>query len=270
MTRPRRRPVRATARSASGLVLALVSAVTFGLSGALARGLLDAGWSAGAVVLVRIGLGALVVLPFGARRAARPLAPAAPQRRADRALRRARRRRRAVLLLLRGPVHAGRPGAADRVHRARRGRRVAVAAPRPAARADDAGRRRRRRARAGAGARPALRRRPQPAGVLWALAAMVGCAAYFVISGDDTQRPAAARRWPPAGWSSAPRARRCSALVGLLPMRAGDRPRRRTPARRRLVGAAAAARPGHRGGRLRRRHRRRSAGSAPGWPRSSR
>lgn len=50
-----------------GVALALASAVAFGLSGALARPLLDAGWSAGAVVLVRIGLGALVVVPFGVR-----------------------------------------------------------------------------------------------------------------------------------------------------------------------------------------------------------
>ena len=50
--------------SAAGLVFALVSAVSFGLSGALARGLLDAGWSAGAAVTVRIGI--------AAARAARP------------------------------------------------------------------------------------------------------------------------------------------------------------------------------------------------------
>ncbi len=52
-------------RSATGIAVALFSAVSFALSGALASPLLDAGWSAGAVVLVRIGLGALVVLPFG-------------------------------------------------------------------------------------------------------------------------------------------------------------------------------------------------------------
>lgn len=50
---------------ATGLVLALTSAITFGLSGALASELLDGGWSAGSVVLVRVGLGAVVVLPFG-------------------------------------------------------------------------------------------------------------------------------------------------------------------------------------------------------------
>lgn len=54
-------------RAASGLVLALASAVSFGMAGALARPLLDAGWSPGAVVLVRIALGALIVVPFGIR-----------------------------------------------------------------------------------------------------------------------------------------------------------------------------------------------------------
>lgn len=52
-------------RTASGLAFALVSALTFGLSGALARPLLDAGWSSGAVVLVRVGLAAALVVPFG-------------------------------------------------------------------------------------------------------------------------------------------------------------------------------------------------------------
>jgi drug/metabolite transporter (DMT)-like permease len=57
----------ASSRAATGLVLALTSAFAFGLSGALARPLLDAGWTAGSVVLVRIALGALVVVPFGIR-----------------------------------------------------------------------------------------------------------------------------------------------------------------------------------------------------------
>ncbi|GAA1128246.1 DMT family transporter [Nocardioides aquiterrae] len=52
-------------RLASGLGFALLSATSFGMSGALARELLDAGWSAGAIVLVRVGIAALVVLPFG-------------------------------------------------------------------------------------------------------------------------------------------------------------------------------------------------------------
>jgi drug/metabolite transporter (DMT)-like permease len=49
----------------SGLMFAVVSATTFGLSGALATGLLDTGWSPGAVVLVRVGLAALILTPFG-------------------------------------------------------------------------------------------------------------------------------------------------------------------------------------------------------------
>jgi drug/metabolite transporter (DMT)-like permease len=50
-------------RTASGLAFAIVSAVTFGLSGALARPLLESGWSAGAVVLLRVGGAALLVAP---------------------------------------------------------------------------------------------------------------------------------------------------------------------------------------------------------------
>jgi drug/metabolite transporter (DMT)-like permease len=42
-----------------------VSAASFGLSGALARGLLAEGWTPGAVVLARIAIGAAVVAPFG-------------------------------------------------------------------------------------------------------------------------------------------------------------------------------------------------------------
>src|SRR3954466_6278367 len=51
----------------AGLLFAIASATAFGLSGSLARGLLDAGWSAGAVVVVRLSLGALVVAPLAVR-----------------------------------------------------------------------------------------------------------------------------------------------------------------------------------------------------------
>src|SRR5690349_12189495 len=51
----------------AGLLFALASATAFGMSGALARGLLDTGWSAGAVVLVRLAIASLVVLPLAAR-----------------------------------------------------------------------------------------------------------------------------------------------------------------------------------------------------------
>ena len=55
-------PVRSTSRLGSGLVLALVSAASFGVSGSLARGLLDAGWTAGAAVTARIVIAALALL----------------------------------------------------------------------------------------------------------------------------------------------------------------------------------------------------------------
>lgn len=47
----------------SGLAFALLSASSFGLSGPIARGLLDAGWSAGAAVTARVVLAALVLTP---------------------------------------------------------------------------------------------------------------------------------------------------------------------------------------------------------------
>ena len=49
----------------SGLALAFLSAGSFGLSGALARGLLDTGWSAGAAVTVRILIAAAVLVVPG-------------------------------------------------------------------------------------------------------------------------------------------------------------------------------------------------------------
>src|SRR3954469_22778495 len=55
------------AQLGAGLLFAISSATAFGLSGSLARGLLDAGWSAGAVVLVRLSLSALVVAPLAVR-----------------------------------------------------------------------------------------------------------------------------------------------------------------------------------------------------------
>ncbi|MCV2392714.1 DMT family transporter [Actinotalea sp. M2MS4P-6] len=52
-------------RLASGLTFALVSSVSFGTSGTLARGLLDTGWSPGAATLVRVLVAALIVAPAG-------------------------------------------------------------------------------------------------------------------------------------------------------------------------------------------------------------
>src|SRR5690606_22321682 len=45
-----------------GLALAVISAATFGTSGSLAKGLLDAGWSPGAAVTWRAGIGAPALL----------------------------------------------------------------------------------------------------------------------------------------------------------------------------------------------------------------
>lgn len=54
-----------TRRLTSGLAFALVSAVSFGTSGTLARGLLDTGWSPGAATLLRVSIAAAVVAPLG-------------------------------------------------------------------------------------------------------------------------------------------------------------------------------------------------------------
>lgn len=48
-------------RLAAGLGFAVLSALSFGLSGAFAKGLLEAGWTAGAAVTVRVGVAALVL-----------------------------------------------------------------------------------------------------------------------------------------------------------------------------------------------------------------
>ncbi len=52
-------------RLASGVSLALISAVSFGTSGTLVRGLLDTGWTPGAATLLRVSLAAIVVAPLG-------------------------------------------------------------------------------------------------------------------------------------------------------------------------------------------------------------
>lgn len=56
--------VRIGRRSNGGLALAVISAASFGMAGPLARGLLEAGWSPGAVVLARLSVGAVVLSPF--------------------------------------------------------------------------------------------------------------------------------------------------------------------------------------------------------------
>jgi drug/metabolite transporter (DMT)-like permease len=53
-------------RVGAGVLLAVISATSFGMSGSLARGLMSVGWSPGAIVLARIGIAALVLAPFAA------------------------------------------------------------------------------------------------------------------------------------------------------------------------------------------------------------
>lgn len=66
MTPPGRTAVTLPARGTpTGVGLALISAVSFGTSGTLARGLLDSGWSPGAATLIRVALAAAVVAPLG-------------------------------------------------------------------------------------------------------------------------------------------------------------------------------------------------------------
>lgn len=55
-------PVGSGSRLGAGLGFAVVSALSFGLSGALAKGLLDAGWTPGAAVAVRVAVAALVLV----------------------------------------------------------------------------------------------------------------------------------------------------------------------------------------------------------------
>lgn len=54
--------VMAARRARAGLAFAVLAAASFGLSGALAAGLLDAGWSPAALVVCRLGVGALALL----------------------------------------------------------------------------------------------------------------------------------------------------------------------------------------------------------------
>ncbi|MFC9895098.1 EamA family transporter [Nocardia sp. NPDC127579] len=53
-------------RLRSGLLVAVASAMSFGLSGPLARGLMDAGWTAAAAVAVRVLVAAAVLAPIAA------------------------------------------------------------------------------------------------------------------------------------------------------------------------------------------------------------
>lgn len=60
-------PVARAERFGAGLLLAVVSAVSFSLSGSIASSLFEIGWTPGAVVLLRVALAAFVLAPFGLR-----------------------------------------------------------------------------------------------------------------------------------------------------------------------------------------------------------
>ena len=55
----------AASRLTAGLAFAVVSAVSFGMAGGLARGLIETGWSPGAMTLVRVALATVALTPFG-------------------------------------------------------------------------------------------------------------------------------------------------------------------------------------------------------------
>jgi drug/metabolite transporter (DMT)-like permease len=207
----------AAARLSAGLVFAVVSAVSFGLSGALARGLLETGWSAGAMTLIRISLGAAALTPFGllALRGRWVLL-----------------RRNLGLLLGYGVVAVA--GAQfcyfSAVQHMQVGPAILIEFTAPAAVVVflwlRRGQRPGRMTLAGAvlaalglvlvldlvsGADLSVR------GVAWALGAMVGCATYFIISADeDNGLPPLVLAW--AGLLVGALALGLLALVGLLPM----------------------------------------------------
>ena len=55
-------PALPASRLGAGLAFAVISAASFGISGSLAKGLLDSGWSPGAAVTARVSIAALVLV----------------------------------------------------------------------------------------------------------------------------------------------------------------------------------------------------------------
>jgi drug/metabolite transporter (DMT)-like permease len=211
------------ARVSAGLAFAVVSALSFGMAGGLARGLIETGWSPGAMTLVRVGLAATALTPFG--------------------LASLRGRwvllwRNLGLLLAYGAIAVA--GAQfcyfSAVQHMQVGPAILIEFTAPAAVVVFLwlrhGQRPGRLTVAGAlvaalglvlvldllsGADLSAR------GVLWSLGAMVGCATYFIISADeDNGLPPLVLAW--GGLLVGALGLGALALVGLLPMRASTAP----------------------------------------------
>ncbi|MDT5075447.1 MAG: hypothetical protein QOJ80_84 [Mycobacterium sp.] len=102
-------------RSGLGVLYGLSSSAAFGLSGPLAKGLIDAGWTAGSAVTARLLLAAAVML-VAAALSLRSVASGAAQSQGDRRLRNGRGRRMPARVLQRGRLPAGGRRIADRIH----------------------------------------------------------------------------------------------------------------------------------------------------------
>jgi drug/metabolite transporter (DMT)-like permease len=217
-TAPRGAGLASGSRLTAGLLLAVVSAVSFGLSGALARGLLDTGWSAGAMTLVRVGLAAAVLTPFGI---------------AVLGGRWVLLRRNAGLLLAYGAIAVA--GAQfcyfSAIQHMQVGPAILIEFTAPAAvvvylwlrRGQRPGRLTLLGAALAAGGLVLVLDLVSGAslsvpGALWALGAMVGCATYFIISADeDNGLPPLVLAW--AGLVVAAVVLAALGVVGVLPMR---------------------------------------------------
>ena len=207
------------ARLSAGLMFAVLSAVSFGLAGALGRGLIETGWSAGAITLVRVSLGAAALTPFalaalrgrwgvlrgnlGLLSAYGVVAVAAAQFCYFSAVQHMQVGP-AILIEFTAPAavvvflwlrHGQRPGAMTLAGAALAALGLVLVLDLVS------------------GADLSVR------GVLWALGAMVGCATYFIISADERNGlPPLALAW--CGLVVGALALGLLGVVGLLPMRA--------------------------------------------------
>ncbi|WP_316576172.1 DMT family transporter [Nocardia canadensis] len=179
----------ASSRIRTGLLFALASATAFGLSGPLARGLMNAGWSAAAVVAARVLLAGVVLLPV-----------ALPQLRGNWNLLRAN----ATLIVLYGLLAVAGTQLAyfNAVAHMEVGAALLIEYTAPIAVVGWMWARHRQRPGAATLAGAALGITglllvldilagvsTDPIGITWALAAMIGAAAYFVLSAQGGELP---------------------------------------------------------------------------------